>query len=162
MMVGVIPVLTQSPQSPPGAPDNPVPIGKPVLLASGQVQEYIAVAEVQRGAQAWARISRYSPFNKPPTEGREYLMALVVVRHVSGTAAEAPLSFRAISNGRESVEAANVVYVRPEFLVGTTPDTMSVGWIVREVDPNDPNPLLAVSFSRSQDQALHFAMTPDD
>jgi hypothetical protein len=162
MAIGVMPTLARSPQSPLGALDNPVPVGKPMLLASGQVQEYIVVAEVQRGDEAWARISRYSALNKPAATGKEYLMALVVVRYVSGPAAEASLSFRAISNGQESVEAANVVHVRPEFLVDTTPDTMSGGWIVREVDPNDPNPLLAVSFSSNTDQVLYFAMTPGD
>jgi hypothetical protein len=157
--MGVIPALAQSPL---GAPDNPVPVGKPILMASGQVQEYLVVAEVWRGAEAWARISRYSALNKPPAEGKEYLMALVVMRVVSGPAAETSLCFKAISNGQESTEAANVVYVRPEFLIDTTPDTMSGGWIVREIDPSDPNPLLAVSFRNDPDRVLYFAMTPDN
>ncbi len=142
-----------------GARDNPVPLGKPILLTAGDVKEYVAIAEVDRGAFAWQRIQRYSAANGPAAPGKEYLMALVVVRYISGAKDQASLNFQLLSNNEVSSRAPNIVHLNPDFQINFTPDVMGGGWIVREVDPDDPNPLLSVTMGNSRDNAFYFTAT---
>ncbi len=154
--VGLVPVHAES--SVLGARDNPVPVGKPVLLTFDTVQEYVTVAEVNRGDTAWKRIHRYSADNLPPASGKEYLMALVVVRYIQGSREQAALSFHAISAQEITKDPSGIVHVRPDFEIDFTPDAMSGGWIIREVDPADPNPLLVVSLGQSDaPQTVYFS-----
>ena len=65
----------------PGVCDNPVSLGRAADVSSGGSTFKFAIAEVIRGKKAWQRLHSYSAFNKPPSEGKEYLMVLVVVRN---------------------------------------------------------------------------------
>ncbi len=134
-----------------GAQTNPVPVGKPALLTAGDVQEYVTIVEVNRGDSAWQRIQRYNAQNGPAARGKEYVLALVVVRFVQGSQEQAALHFQAISGNGVSREVPQIVQLRPDFAIDFTPDTMSGGWVAREVDPADPAPLLAVSVGSAHD-----------
>ncbi len=84
-------------------------------------------------------------------------MALVVVRYVAGPEEHASLDFQALSNDEFTKAPSSIVHVRPDFQIDYSPDTMSGGWIVREVDPGDPNPLLAVSFDQDNKNPIYFS-----
>ncbi len=145
----------------PGTQDNPVPLGQPILLVSGDIREYVAVAEVNRGVDAWKRLQRYSPLNSPTAPGRDYVMALVVVRFVSGPEDQSNLQFELQSSSIVSSTAPRIVSVRPDFEIVATPDVMSGGWVVREADSRDPNPLLAVTIGSGSARHVFYFSASD-
>ncbi len=144
-----------------GTPDYPVPLGQTVAITDGQSHEFrVGISEVFRGEAAWDRIERADPLNKRAAEGREYLMAFVVVRFVGGpprTAQGDPFDFR-IRSGDRILHDHVRINVRPAFRVEYTADMPGGGWVVREIDPEDPDPLLWISTAEDGRDGCYFAM----
>ncbi len=151
------PVMTSTP----GACDNPIALGRAVEVASGGRSFKFAVAEVIRGKKAWERLRSYSTFNMPPSANKEYIMALVVVRYLNGPV-ELPenvneFGFKVVSYGETAPEADGIVYVRPEFKVVYELNAPGAGWIIAQVDPNDPNPLLELDSQVDKGVSFYFS-----
>jgi hypothetical protein len=144
-----------------GACDNPIPLGRAVEVGSGGRSFKFAVAEVIRGKKAWERLRSYSTFNMPPSANKEYIMALVVVRYLNGPV-DLPqnfneFGFKVVSNGETAPEADGIVYVRPEFKVVYELNAPGAGWIIAQVDPNDPNPVLELNSQVDKNVSFYFA-----
>jgi hypothetical protein len=155
--VAVKPVTTSTV----GACDNPIPLGRAVEVASGGRSFKFAVAEVIRGTKAWERLRSYSTFNMPPSADKEYIMALVVVRYLNGPV-NLPdnfneFAFKVVSNGQTAPEADGIVYVRPEFKVAYELNAPGAGWIIAQVNPNDPNPLLELDSQVDKNVTFYFS-----
>ena len=148
-----------------GSKQNPVPVGGVGELTDGNARLLkLGISEVVRGQAAWRRIQQADPFNRLPAPGKEYLMAFVVVRNLSGTAGTQPglFSFQVVTAHQTLDDDLSVSGVRPDFRVESSPDMPGGGWIVREVYVSDSAPLLLISLQAHADNAaLYFATAPD-
>jgi hypothetical protein len=144
-----------------GTCTNPLPLGKVIDIPSGGRSFRFAVAEVIRGPKAWKRLSKFSPSNKPPGDGKEYLMVMLVVRYLDGPI-NLPkgfheFNFKMMSSGQLLEQSDGIVYVRPEFKIDYNVDAPGAGWVVAEVDPADPNPLLVIMPELTPDTTYYLA-----
>jgi hypothetical protein len=151
-----IAVEAQPAMDTPGTREHPAPLGTIVPLKNGASEYRIGISEVVRGRDAWKRIQKYDANNPAPADGKEYIMIFVVVRYVSGPdSAGREFCFNAITRN-QVVPDLPVVSVRPDFKVEYTSDIPGGGWIVGEVYPDDPNPLLMIGLGPDGRHSFYF------
>lgn len=144
-----------------GSRTKPVPLGQSMPLSQETTKLFeIGIAQVIRGADAWALIKKANRFNDPPEEGREYLIAYVTVRYLGGPPdAQLELtdySFKVVSNGQILDDILIVVAPAPQFKIKFFPGASGAGWVVKEVFQDDADPLLVIGMS-GENKGFFFA-----
>jgi hypothetical protein len=140
-----------------GTPEQPVSLGSVITVKNATSEYRIGISEVVRGSDAWKRIQKYNGQNLPPAEGKEYIMVFVVVRYVDGPdSAGSEFCFNAITHD-EVMPDLPTVFVRPDFQVEYTSEIPGGGWIVGEVYPDDPSPILLIGLGLDGQNRYYFA-----
>ncbi len=139
-----------------GSRQNPVPPERSIAFKDGNSEYKVGISEVLRGNDAWKRLQGFDKLNAPPADGKEYLMVFVVVRYVSGSASSGNFCFNAVTRNQIVADLPSL-HVRPSFKVEYTPDIPGGGWIVGEVYPDDPSPVLLIGLGSPAQNAFFFA-----
>ncbi len=131
----------------------PAPIGSNLTAKFEWFREtYIAcitLKQVIRGEEAWKMIQEANPFNRPPKEGYEYILAKIHFLYVSGPTAETAFEvsgilFDAVSeDGRVYDDVLFVVVPEPSLDEKLYPGASHEGWVVFEVEKTDLKPLMS-------------------
>ena len=121
-----------------------------------QFKAEIQVKEVIRGEDAWKMIQPVNPFNSPPRNGYEYLLAKIYFKLTDipdGKNYElTPAAFNLISEkGKEYVDKPFVVPPDPELRTNLYKGADQEGWVIYELRADDRKPRIV--FGRMRDGA---------
>ncbi len=156
------PLPTLSEDEDRGSRQAPIPLGQAKVLMMGKTKEFeIGIWYIVRGAEAWDRIRQASIFNSPPDEGKEYLLAYVLLYYRTGPSDD-PLTlgaydFAVFSGGQLDAELKLIIEPEPRFSFRGLPPAFSSGWVARLVDADDPFPMLVLGADKSGKGGFYFA-----
>ena len=140
-----VPEPTPEPTKQPGTRDNPVPMGQPLELVSGNDTYFkITVLEVERGDQVWQMFQQENWLNDPPAEGQEYINVKVRVEYISSKTPDMTLSINSFNFGTTSnnqiFDVPLVVSPMPALSVELFPGGIGEGYIEGVVFKDDQSP----------------------
>ncbi|NLG84987.1 MAG: hypothetical protein GX493_10370 [Firmicutes bacterium] len=144
-------MVVQPPQGAPGYSRlNPAPIGTTLTITRegdfGKHTARITLLEIMRGEQAWNMVRQANPFNRPPKNGYEYLLAKIRFELVAMEDPEARLElspghFTAVSAEGEDYDYPLVVAPEPSISAKLYQGAQREGWVVFQIKIGD-NPLI--------------------
>jgi len=130
---------------------NPAPIGTSLEIEFEEISEIykarITLLELIRGEEAWSLIEEANPFNDPPEEGYEYILARVRFEYLEGPTPDtaydlSPVYFTAVSEGGKDYERRFVVDPEPGIEADLYPEASHEGWVSFHVAIDDSKPTM--------------------
>lgn len=147
------PPATATPEAPEiGTRANPVPVLTPVdvvVTADGGRQSVtLTVTDIIRGDEALQMALAANSFNDPPTEGHEFLLALIEVHYREGSGVlELSRRDTALVSNNRIVDFGDMAFdvpccLEPEFDFQLFPDATATGWLPLMVAVDDGAPVM--------------------
>ncbi len=147
------PPATATPDAPEiGTRDNPVPVLTPVnvvITADSEPQSAtFKVLDIVRGDEALQMGVAANSFNDPPTEGNEFLLALIEITYHEGNGVlEIGRHDTAIVSNNRIIDFGDISFdvpccLEPEFDFQLFPDATATGWLPLMVSVDDAAPLM--------------------
>jgi hypothetical protein len=132
-----------------GIPTNPVPFGRFFILTrkDSNVTFQLGIADAYRGEKASNDVKSASTLNIDPAEGMEYIFVGVKVDYVTSGDPNTVLNFSTkdfliYSKGAIIPNNTFVFGVKPILEASLKPGEKAEGWIVMQVNKDDPTPLV--------------------
>lgn len=131
---------------------NPAGIGNTqTIFVKSSLDDYTAkvtLLEVVRGDQAWQKLQAANPYNDPPKDGQEYIVAkfrFELVTIAGGKALDvSPVQFSAISGtGRAYDTLITVTGPEPSLRTSLYAESTHEGWVTFAVEKTDTAPVVA-------------------
>lgn len=144
---------TSNPSAVGASRSNPAPIGTTVRFTTddyfvGQVSGSLRVEEVIRGQAAWKALLDANPYNDPPEQGFEYILAKIYVKVDEVEKSDSQyfidqFSFTLVSGSGKDYKPAIVLEPEPQLDAQLYEGGSHTGWVAFQVEVNDSNPLIA-------------------
>lgn len=130
-----------------GTRKNPVPLGSVLVGATREKATFdIRVSQIIRGDDALAELKKANSGVDDPAKGHEYLLAYVEVNYTAGDEEEAftlyGIEFTSVSKGQIMDSLLFVLTPEPALNLKGFPGAEAEGWIVVDVNKDDPQPLV--------------------
>lgn len=149
------PPATATPEAPEiGTRNNPVPVLTPADLVitanSGRQSVTFTVTDIVRGDEALQMARSANMYNDPPTEGNEFLLALIEIAYLEGDGVmELGRHDTALVSNNRIIEFGDMAFeapccIKPEFDFQLFPDATANGWLPFMVPVDDVAPLLLI------------------
>lgn len=149
------PPATATPKAPEiGTRDNPVPVLAPadvvITVNSGRQTATFTVLDIARGDEALQMARAANRYNDPPTEGNEFLLALIEIAYHEGDGVlELGRHATALVSNNRIIDFGDMAFevpccLKPEFDFQLFPDAIANGWLPLMVPIDDVAPLLLI------------------